>query len=187
VRFSKANVYVAQERVAEAYAIYKELSADVSDAAGAESAYRIIEDTFAKGNYLECENLVYDMAGTPHSYWLAKAFIVLGDVFVKRNEKFQARATYRSIVDGYTPADDGIVAETLARIDELDKAEAAAKLAQENPNANSSENVEVPVQDKQDSLIQNRPDSLIQNRPDSLIQSRPDSLIQNKIDTLIQK
>ena len=32
-----------------------------------------------------------------------------------------ARATYQSIVDGYSPADDGIVAEAKARIEKLKK------------------------------------------------------------------
>lgn len=32
---------------------------------------------------------------------------------------FQARATYQSIVDGYTPADDGIVAEAKEKIKKL--------------------------------------------------------------------
>jgi TolA-binding protein len=48
-------------------------------------------------------------------------FIILGDVLVKMDNKFQARATYQSIVDGYSPNDDGIVAEARARIAALSK------------------------------------------------------------------
>ena len=32
---------------------------------------------------------------------------------------FQARATYQSIVDGYTPADDGIIDQAKERIQKL--------------------------------------------------------------------
>ena len=43
------------------------------------------------------------------NYWLAKAFIVLGDTYAERGELTQARATFESIRDGYTaegPQDD---------------------------------------------------------------------------------
>ena len=50
-----------------------------------------------------------------------KAYIALGDIYAGRDDSFQARATYQSIVDGYAPADDGIVAEAKARIEKLKK------------------------------------------------------------------
>ena len=53
-------------------------------------------------------------------YSLVYAFIrKLRINLVKQGNNFQARATYQSIVDGYTPADDGIVAEAKARIKNL--------------------------------------------------------------------
>ena len=51
----------------------------------------------------------------------AAAYLALGDIYAARNDSFQARATYQSIVDGYSPADDGIVAEAKARIEKLQK------------------------------------------------------------------
>jgi len=57
--------------------------------------------------------------GEPQAYWLAKAFILLGDVYVKKGDNFQARATWQSVADGYSPADDGIVDEAKARIAKL--------------------------------------------------------------------
>ena len=57
--------------------------------------------------------------GTPHAFWLAKSFLALGDFYVQKGDMFQARATYQSIVDGYTPADDGIVAEAKEKIKKL--------------------------------------------------------------------
>ena len=90
----------------------------MTTAEGAESAYRIIEALYAEGNLDESEKMIYALADskTPHSYWLGRAFILLGDIYVQRNDVFQARATYRSVVDGYTPADDGIVAEAQAKL-----------------------------------------------------------------------
>ena len=57
---------------------------------------------------------------TPQNYWLAKAFILLGDIYLSRDDKFQARATYQSVADGYSPADDGIVAEAKEKIAKME-------------------------------------------------------------------
>ncbi len=121
VHFAKANALTARNEVDEARKIYEALSADMTTAEGAESAYRIIEALFKEGKLDECEQKVYALADskTPHSYWLGKAFITLGDVYVQRNDTFQASATYRSVVDGYTPADDGIVAEAQSKLEKL--------------------------------------------------------------------
>ena len=121
VRFAKAKVHTARNEVAEARKIYELLAADVTNIEGAESAYRVIEALFAEAKLDECELKIYALADskTPHSYWLGKAFILLGDIYVQRNDLFQAKATYRSVVDGYTPADDGIVAEAQAKLEKL--------------------------------------------------------------------
>ena len=121
VRFAKANIIASRGEVAEAHKIYEELSADMSTAEGAESAYRIIEALFSAGELDECESRVYAMADskTTQTYWLGKAFIMLGDVYVQRNDLFQAGATYRSVVDGYSPTDDGIVAEAQSKLENL--------------------------------------------------------------------
>jgi predicted negative regulator of RcsB-dependent stress response len=121
VRFAKAKVHASRNEVAEARKIYDMLAVDVTNVEGAESAYRIIEALFAENNHDECEKRIYALADskTTHSYWLGKAFIVLGDIYVQRNDLFQAKATYRSVVDGYTPADDGVVAEAQAKLDKL--------------------------------------------------------------------
>ena len=59
------------------------------------------------------------MRSLEKAYWLAKAFILLGDVYVRKGDNFQARATYQSVADGYSPADDGIVDEAKERIAKL--------------------------------------------------------------------
>ncbi|MDE7451152.1 MAG: hypothetical protein K2M66_03300, partial [Alistipes sp.] len=55
----------------------------------------------------------------PKPYWLAKAYLLLGEVYLQKGDDFQARATWQSIVNGYSPADDGIVDEADARIRKL--------------------------------------------------------------------
>jgi tetratricopeptide (TPR) repeat protein len=121
VRFAKAKVHSARGEAAEARKIYEALAVNVANIEGAESAYRIIEALFNAGDYDESEKRIYALADskTPYSYWLGKSFILLGDIYVARNDIFQAKATYRSVVDGYTPADDGIVAEAQSKLEKL--------------------------------------------------------------------
>ena len=51
---------------------------------------------------------------------MAKAYLLLGDLYLKKGDHFQARATYQSVVDGYSPADDGIVDEAKAKIAKME-------------------------------------------------------------------
>ena len=122
-KFARATILRRGGRQAEALPLYRELSREVRTAEGAESAYRVIEATLGGGDAAAAETLIFAFAekGSPHAYWVAKAYIALGDIYAGRDDSFQARATYQSIVDGYSPADDGIVAEAKARIEKLKK------------------------------------------------------------------
>lgn len=105
----------------KALKMYKELAENTATEEGAEAFYRIVESVMNDGNYKEAQQMVYDMGDCGSSYWQAKIFILLGDTFVKTKNTFQARATYQSIVDGYSPKDDGIVDEAKKRISNLPK------------------------------------------------------------------
>lgn len=106
---------------AEGREIYRSLAKDATNAQGAESAYILIEESFKNGDLDGAESSIMDFAkqNTTQSYFLAKAFITLGDIYIKRGDSFQARATFQSIIDGYSIADDGIIALTKQKIEEL--------------------------------------------------------------------
>ncbi len=50
---------------------------------------------------------------------MGKAFLILGDIYVAKNDAFQAKATYQSIVDGYSDKTDGVVDEARQKIEAL--------------------------------------------------------------------
>lgn len=120
-QFASAKVLRKRGERDAANVIFAELSTSTADAVGAESAYEMICAAYDKGEVEDAENRVYALADskTPHTYWLGKAFILLGDIYVGKGDLFQARATYQSVVDGYSPADDGIVDEAKERIKKL--------------------------------------------------------------------
>ena len=120
-RFSKGKVLAKRGKADEAMEIFRALSDNKGDVVGAESAYLVIAHHFDKGEHEQAEKLVYELADskTSHSYFLGRAFILLGDIYAAKGDTFQARATYQSIVDGYTPVDDGVVEDAKMKIQKL--------------------------------------------------------------------
>lgn len=92
---------------------------------GAEAAYLLTQDAYDEGNFELVEERVYALSdtGTPQTYWLARAFIVLGDSFAEREEWEQADATFRSILEEYKPMGehDDILEQVQMRLDRLPK------------------------------------------------------------------
>lgn len=119
-RYAKAKILHKRSDEA-AIELFRALSGDVRHVEGAEASFIVINYEYEAGRADEAEKLVYAFAdkNTPHSYWLGKAFILLGDIYRSKGDMFQARATYQSVADGYTPTDDGIVDEAKARIAQL--------------------------------------------------------------------
>lgn len=121
-KFAWAELLREEGQKADAAKLYKELSAEVSTKQGSAAAYYVLEDMFngGEGNMAKTEKAIFVYSERkPQAYWLAKSFILLGDVYAKQGDNFQARATYQSVADGYSPADDGIVAEAKQRIAKL--------------------------------------------------------------------
>ena len=104
--YVKAKSLLAVSRRDEAFAILKTISGKVRTPQGAEAAVMLIQDSYDKGDFDSVEKQVYAFSdsGTNQTYWLAKAFIILGDSFVDRGDLRQAKATFESVRDGYTPS-----------------------------------------------------------------------------------
>lgn len=106
--YVKAKSYLMTNERTKAFAIFKTLAAKPSTPEGAEAAYMMIQDAYDQGRFNTVESMVYDFAGKAgdQSYWLAKAFIVLGDTFAELGNLTQAKATFESVKNGYTPEGD---------------------------------------------------------------------------------
>ena len=122
--YVKAKSCLALSRRDEAMAMFRELSSDPSTAEGAEASYMLIQNSFDTGDFDAVESGVYEfsqVAGS-QSYWLAKAYLVLGDSFAERGNYTQAKATWESVRDGYEPADsrDDIASGVKMRLERLE-------------------------------------------------------------------
>lgn len=118
-RFAWAEQLREAGQMSEAYAHYERLDSEVKTTAGSAATYYLIERDWANGtgDKRAVERAIFAYAErSPKAYYLAKAYLLLGDLYLSEGDAFQARATYQSIVDGYSPADDGIIEEAQRRI-----------------------------------------------------------------------
>ena len=104
-KYILAKSYLATSRRDEAFKLFRELSEYPSTNEGAEAMYLVIQDMYDRGEFDGISEKVYAFSGKAagQNYWLAKAYITLGDTFVEQGNREQARVTYESIRNGYTP------------------------------------------------------------------------------------
>ncbi len=59
---------------------------------------------FLQEKYSDAEKEVFDLVKKYPAYdhWKAKAFILLGDVYVQLDDRFQAKATLQAVIDNST-------------------------------------------------------------------------------------
>ena len=69
----------------------------------AEAKYLLASIEFNLANYKASQNLIYEIQKlTPaYDFWIAKGFILLGDNYLAQKDTFQAKATYKSIVENF--------------------------------------------------------------------------------------
>ena len=123
--YVKAKSYLATSDRDRAFEILRSLSANPKTDEGAEASYMIIQDIYDQGLFDEVESRVYKFAeAAPNqSYWLAKSFIVLGDTFMEKDNVRQARATFESVKNGYSPSgmEDDVLDNVNMRLEKLQK------------------------------------------------------------------
>jgi TolA-binding protein len=109
--FKIGKSFLEQDRFALAQDEFQIVAREVSSIEGAESKYRVAEILYIKKEYQQAEDEIFDFIdkNTPHQYWMAKSFILLSDIYLTREDEFQAIQTLESIIDYYEEADDGIL------------------------------------------------------------------------------
>lgn len=82
---------------------FAKLAADPQSIQGAQAAYELANMQAAAGKNKEAEKTVNALidAGTPHSYWLAKSFILLSDIYAKQGKTADARDYLQSLKNNY--------------------------------------------------------------------------------------
>lgn len=119
---NRAKAYKRQNKPSDALKDLKQMKIDTRTAIGAEAKYLISEALLDLNRLNEAETEVLDFAkkNSPHQYWLAKSFIVLADVYIRKGDDFQAKQYLLSLQKNYTVKDDiqPMITERLQSISE---------------------------------------------------------------------
>ena len=87
----------------------------------AEAKYMLAQLEFENASYDKCEKSIFSLSENfaSYDYWVAKGFLLLSDIYVKKGNTFQAKQTLQSIIDNYEGKDlVAIAREKLAAIGE---------------------------------------------------------------------
>ena len=105
--FIAAKTSLQMNNLAEAEKYFALTDEMTSNDLGAESLYQLAFISFNQNKLDEAEDLIYSLPEKyPASdYWIAKAFILLADIYVVRDNVFQAEQTLESVIENY-PGED---------------------------------------------------------------------------------
>ncbi|MBL0128212.1 MAG: tetratricopeptide repeat protein [Flavobacteriales bacterium] len=122
-----------------AYIKFKAVSTASTNAMGAEAKYNMAYIRHLQAQYKKAETEVFELVQRYPSYdhWKAMGFILLGDVYVQLNDRFQARATLQSVIDHCQEPD--LVAQARQRLEAIN----ASDVQQNAPR--QQEDITIPM------------------------------------------
>jgi TolA-binding protein len=119
-RSLRAKSYIALNEPARAEADLVVLSKDLRTVHGAEAKYLLGQLYFNRNEPDKAEKEMMDFIqkGTTHQYWMARGFILLADVFMRKGDAFQARQYLTNLQNNYKGNDDiaGLIEERLSKL-----------------------------------------------------------------------
>lgn len=108
LRYYRAKAYLAQDKSEGAIEDLRILAKDTRNAYGAEAKYLLAQLYYNIHQYDNAEKEVLDYinVSTPHSYWLARSFVLLADVYMKGEKYIEAKQYLISLGQSYKAKDD---------------------------------------------------------------------------------
>ena len=96
-----AKSYQVNGQYDMAIANYKSVVAQNKAALAAEARYEIANSWFALNKLADAEKAAFETINKSGSYdyWVTKSYILLGDIYFRQKDYFNAKATFQSIVD----------------------------------------------------------------------------------------
>ena len=114
------KAYLIKADTVQAIKAFTNVVAKTKTVAAAEAKYNLAALQYAKGEYKASQKTCFDLTNNmpAYDYWVAKTFILLADNYLALKDKFQAKTTLISIIDGYKGKDDIVptAKEKLAKI-----------------------------------------------------------------------
>lgn len=120
IRYYRAKSYLAQKKGSKAEEDLEALAKDTRTTYGAEGKYLLAQHYYDSNQLAKAEQEVLDYinVSTPHSYWLARSFILLADVYMKGGRDVEAKQYLLSLQQNYSGDDDisSLINERLVKL-----------------------------------------------------------------------
>jgi TolA-binding protein len=130
-----ANLCIAKSREEdkqfnEALAAYKQIIVLGKAEFSAEAQYHIAEILYQQNKNTEAEKAGFEVIKKygSYDYWVTKAYILLGDVYVQENDLFNAEATFKSVAENATIAE--LKEEAQQKLNEVEELKAKSNKVQ---------------------------------------------------------
>jgi len=96
-----AKSYQTSNDCPQAITYYRQVASLSKAAYGAEARYAIAECFYSQNRLEDAEKAAIEVVNKSGSYelWATKAYILIGDIFFKQKDYFNAKATLQSVVD----------------------------------------------------------------------------------------
>ena len=106
--YRRANSYFETDKYEDAVNDYQMLKYKINNEWAAEGLYKIALINYNKQQYDEAEAFCFEFISNYPSYaeWLVNTYILLADIYIQKDNLFQAKATIQSILDNYTTQDE---------------------------------------------------------------------------------
>lgn len=118
--YYRAKSYLDAGKSQAAVEDLKALAKDTRNVFGAEAKYHLAQIYFDAGktDQAEKEVLNYIEVSTPHTYWLARSFVLLSDVYMKMGRNLDAKQYLLSLKQNYQANDDiaGMIESRLSKL-----------------------------------------------------------------------
>ena len=104
----RAESLMALERTAEGVKDLQELTAYRQTVHGAQAYVCLAQYAYDTAQYQSAEQILQEFieSGTTHQYWLARAFVLLSDVYMKTDRQVEAREYLLSLKSNYSENDE---------------------------------------------------------------------------------
>ena len=107
-RYLRAKSYIKLREAGKAKDDLLVLSKDTRTEYGAEAKYLLAQVYYDSKDVARAEKELLNFLenGTPHQYWLARGSILLADIYIDKNDNFQARQYLTSLQKNYSGSND---------------------------------------------------------------------------------
>ena len=134
-----AHGLLSRNELDGAFTKFKAVAAANKGIIGAEAKYHMAYVRHLQKKYRDAEKEVFALAKDfgAYKHWVSKAFILLGDVYLQLDDRFQAKAALQGVIDHSDEPE--LVAEARQRLDAIN----ASEIQQTTPTP--QEDMEVPM------------------------------------------